>query len=98
MQSGFIHHRSEISQSAGAFPAPGRVERIHGGNSARNPESVDALAGSLGNLSPEDEEAAQKTVESTVEEAKKFSNPDIPMPLKITGIVVLLYVIFNGSK
>lgn len=51
-QSGFLHSSSETSQSAGACPVPGRVDWFHGGNSARNPNSKDALAGSLADLPP----------------------------------------------
>lgn len=48
-------------------------------------------------LSDSDEEIerkkAQKTAEETVEEAKQYSNPNVPLPLKLTGIAVILFII-----
>lgn len=36
---------------------------------------------------------AQKTAEETVKEAKQYSNPNVPLPLKLTGIAVILFII-----
>jgi hypothetical protein len=50
-----------------------------------------------GGLSDADTEAekekAKKTSEDTIKEASQYSNPNVPLPLKLTGIALIIYII-----
>ena len=53
----------------------------------------------LGNVSMtvqeqiEEQQKAEKTSEDAIKAAERFSNPDIPLPLKLTGIAIIIFII-----
>lgn len=44
-------------------------------------------------LSDSEMETAKETAKQTEEEAARFSNPDIPWPLKLTGIALIVFLL-----
>ena len=50
--------------------------------------------GSL-DIDREEQEKARKTTDETVKEASQWSNPNVPFPLKLTGLAVLAFAIWK---
>ena len=44
-------------------------------------------------MTTEEQEKAKKTDEDAVETAARYSNENIPLPLKLTGIALIIYII-----
>jgi hypothetical protein len=44
-------------------------------------------------MDAEEQEKAKKTTEDAVKTAQQYSNPAVPLPLKLTGIALLIFIL-----